>query len=105
VQRYFAVVLVLAFGWSAMAADDELALFKTFIEQHPRALEELKRDPSLIGSPDFAKEHKVVGEYLAKHPSVKGRVKAVPHFFDSLKAQTKGGEHRAHPDGDGGGRK
>ena len=62
-------------------------------------------NPSLIGNPDFAKAHDVVGAYLAKHPTVKDQVKAVPHFFDNLTAKTKGGEHRAHPDGDRGGKK
>ena len=85
----------------ALAADkesDELKQFRVFIQEHPRALEELKADPSLIGKPEFAKEHDVVGEYLSKHPTIKDQVKAFPHFFDNLTPTRKGGEHRNHPE-------
>jgi hypothetical protein len=108
-KRYLVLFMALAVTgvavWSAPAAD-ELTQFKVFIQEHPRALDELKKDPSLIGNPSFAAEHKVVGEYLAQHPNVKDQVKnelkKAPHFFDNMTATTKGGEHRAHPDGDGG---
>jgi hypothetical protein len=90
---------------SDTTAAGDLAEFKAFICEHPRALDELKKDPSLIGDPKFAESHEVVGEYLAAHPQVKDTVKAMPHFFDNLTATTKGGKHRAHPDGDGGGKK
>ena len=80
---------------------DELNQFRTFIQEHPRALEEPKKDPSLLGKQQFAQEHKVVGDYLAKHAGVIEQVKGIPHFFDDLKATTKGGEHRPHPDGKG----
>ena len=85
-----------------VAADQEnpgLKDFRTFIQEHPRALEELKNNPSLIGKPEFAQEHTVVGEYLTAHPDIAAQVQAIPHFFDGLKATTKGGEHRSHPDG------
>jgi hypothetical protein len=78
---------------------DELNQYRTFIQEHPRVLEELKKDPSLLGMEEFAQAHKVVGEYLAKHVGIAEQVKGVPHFFDDLKATTKGGEHRQHPDG------
>jgi hypothetical protein len=84
-----------------LAADkgaDELNQFRTFIQEHPRALDELKKDPSLLGQAEFAQQHKMVGDYLAKHSGIPDQVKAVPHF-NNLKATTKGGEHRAHPDG------
>jgi hypothetical protein len=108
-MRYLALVLLLASALSTRAADNaaakELAEFKVFIQEHPRALDELKKDPSLIRNPKFAEAHQVVGEYLAKHPKVKDEMKSVPHFFDNLTATTKGGEHREHPDGDRGGKK
>jgi hypothetical protein len=93
------VVLASSFTLAADKDTDELNQFRTFIQEHPRALDELKKDPTLIAKPEFAQEHKVVGEYLAQHPRVPELVKATPHFFDNLKATTKGGEHRAHPDG------
>src|SRR5215469_9207075 len=95
------LALVFVAGTLAVAQKsqtNELAPFKTFIQEHPRALDELKKVPSLIGRLEFVAEHKVVGEYLAQHPQVIPQVKAVPHFFDDLKATTKGGEHRPHPD-------
>jgi tungstate transport system substrate-binding protein len=85
-----------------VAAEDhsqELGQFRAFIQEHPRALDELKKDPSLLGKHEFSDEHKVVAEYLAQHPGIPDLVKAVPHFFDGLQATTKGGEHRPHPDG------
>jgi len=99
------LALVFVAGTLAVAQKsqtNELPPFKTFIQEHPRALDELKKDPSLIGRPEFAAEHKVVGEYLAQHLQVIPQVKAVPHFFDDLKATTKGGEHRPHPGGNRG---
>jgi hypothetical protein len=101
----FGFALFFAFSGFLPAQDkaktDELPAFKVFIQEHPRALDELKKDPSLIASQDFAKQHKVVGEYLEKHPRVIQQVQAVPHFFDNLTATTRGGEHRPHPDGKG----
>jgi hypothetical protein len=108
-KRFLTWALLLVSASSAWAADDaaaeELTAFKAFIQEHPRALDELKKDPSLIGNPKFAETHQVVGEYLAKHPRVKDEVKGVPHFFDNLTATTRGGEHRKHPDGDRGAKK
>ena len=66
-----------------MAADkgaDELNQFRTFIQELPRALDELKKDPSLLRKAEFAQQHKMVGDYLAKHPEIPDQVKAVPHF-------------------------
>jgi hypothetical protein len=78
--------------------DEELAGFRTFIREHPRALEELKKDPSLVGKPEFASAHEVVGEYLAKHPAIPDMVRKVPHFFDNLTPTRTGGQHRNHPE-------
>jgi len=96
------LLMILLFGRLLVAADNggsELDQFRVFIQEHPRALDELKRDPSLIGRAEFVKEHKVVGDYLSKHPGIPKEVKAVPHFFDNLTATTKGGAHRPHPEG------
>jgi hypothetical protein len=100
-QRARIVLALLAGIFAQMAYSESAALsqFRTFIREHPRALEELKKDPALIGKAEFAEEHKVVGDFLAQHPGVKDEVKAVPHFFDNLTATTPGGEHRNHPDG------
>lgn len=105
-KKRFAVLLVLFTLHSvALAAQtaskpaektysQELTQFRAFIEQHPRALAELKQDPALISSPDFAKSHRVVGQYLADHPKVKDEVKANPGFFEGITAKRQGGGKR-----------
>jgi hypothetical protein len=79
------------------AMKKELESFKVFIQEHPRALAELKKDPSLIRSAAFAEEHQVVGEYLGQHAKVKEELRKYPNFFDDLKATTQGGQHKSHP--------
>ncbi len=81
------VVFAQAAPKAAQKTQSELPKFKAFIEQHPRALEELKKDPSLIEKPEFAKSHRVVGQYLAAHPNVKKEVMANPKFFDGITAK------------------
>jgi hypothetical protein len=79
------------------AYSEELTQFRAFIAQHPRALAELKKDPSLISSPEFVKSHRVVGQYITNHPKVKEGVKANPDFFKAITARTPGGKHRPSP--------
>ena len=69
---------------SAAAESKEAADFRDFIVQHPRALAELKKDPSLVSKPAYSKDHPVVGEYIAAHPKVKEIVKDNPAFFANL---------------------
>jgi len=78
---------------AAPAESKEAADFREFIAQHPKALAELKKDPSLIAKPAYSKDHPVVGEYIAAHPKIKEIVKADPHFFENLTATTPGGQH------------
>jgi hypothetical protein len=78
---------------SAPAESLEATAFRDFIAQHPKALAELKKDPSLISKPAFSKDHPVVGKYIAAHPKVKEIVKANPGFFANVTATTSGGEH------------
>ena len=78
---------------SAPAESQEASNFRAFIVQHPRALAELKKDPSLVSKPAYSQDHPVVGQYLAAHPKVKDIVKANPKFFENLTAATPGGQH------------
>lgn len=78
---------------SAPAESQEATAFREFIAQHPQALAELKKNPSLISKPAFSKDHPVVGRYIAAHPKVKEIVKANPGFFANVTATTPGGEH------------
>jgi hypothetical protein len=82
---------------SDAAMKKELESFKVFIQEHPRALAELKKDPSLIRAAAFAEEHQTVREYLEQHAKVKEELKKYPNFFDDLKATTQGGQHKNHP--------
>ena len=78
---------------TAPAESQEATAFREFIAQHPKALAELKKDPSLVSKPAFSKDHPVVGQYIAAHPKVKEIVKANPNFFENMTATTSGGEH------------
>jgi hypothetical protein len=72
----------------------ELDQFREFVREHPRVLEELQKDPSLIQSSEFADEHRAVREYLSKHPTIKDELKKYPKFFDGLTATTQGGKNK-----------
>ena len=78
---------------TAPAESQEATAFREFIAQHPKALAELKKDPSLVSKPAFSKDHPVVGRYIAAHPKVKEIVKANPNFFANVTPTTSGGEH------------
>ena len=78
---------------------NELKNFQTYIQGHPQALAELKKNPSALGTPRFAGRHPGVGKYLEEHPGVVNQVKANPKFFDGLTATSEGG----HGGGHGGG--
>jgi hypothetical protein len=71
----------------------ELKNFQTLIQEHPHALAELKKNPSALGTRQFAKEYPRVGRYLEQHPGIVSQVKANPKFFDGLAATSGGGQH------------
>ena len=79
---------------SDAAMTKELDDFRVFIQQHPRALAELQKDPSLIRAAAFAEEHQAVREYLENHSAVKEELRKYPNFFDGLKATTQGGQNK-----------
>lgn len=104
--RAMGLVAVLAATMAAQTTgqkpdmEKELNDFKAFIQEHPRALDELKKDPSLIQTAGFSDEHQAVREYLQAHAKVKVELKKYPHFFDNLKATNSGGQKK----GGGGGK-
>ena len=69
----------------------DLAEFKAFIEQHPVALAEFKKDPSKLGTPEFARNHRRVGAYVAAHPKLVEHIKANPKFVEGLSPKRRGG--------------
>lgn len=89
-------------GKSKANDQSDLENFRAMIQQHPRALAELKNNPSVVSTPEFASEYRAVGQYLAEHPQVKDQVrnqlKSNPKYFDGLAAQPhergQGGQHR-----------
>jgi hypothetical protein len=98
-MRDLIIFLLIVAGTLLAQMSANLEDFKKFIQEHPRALAELKKDPSLIRTDAFAAEHKAVGNYLAQHAAVKDELKKYPNFFDNLKPTTQGGQHKSHPDG------
>jgi hypothetical protein len=72
----------------------ELDQFRDFVREHPRVLEELQKDPSLIQSNAFADEHRAVREYLGKHPAIKDELKKYPNFYGGLTATRQGGKNK-----------
>lgn len=64
----------------------EMDQFRDFVREHPRVLDELRKDPVSIQSEAFADEHRAVREYLNEHPGIKEELKKYPHFFDGLTA-------------------
>lgn len=101
-RKRFVLVLVLSFGLflhaqnagkpGDSATQNDLTNFKAFIEQHPVALAALQKNPSLLGTPEFAKSHRRVGEYVAAHPQLIEEVKANPKFVAGLSAKSAGGD-------------
>jgi hypothetical protein len=86
----FVVMFVLSFGLLLhgqtagkpvdSATQSDLASFKAFIEQHPVALAALQKNPSQLGTSQFARSHRRVGEYVAAHPKLVEEIKANPEF-------------------------
>jgi hypothetical protein len=76
------------------AMTKELDQFRVFIQQHPRALAELQKDPSLIRTAAFSEEHQAVREYLENHSAVKQELRKYPNFFDGLRPTTQGGQNK-----------
>ena len=62
-------------GKSKANDQSDLENFRAMIQQHPRALAELKNNPSVVSTPEFASEYRAVGQYLAEHPQVKDQVR------------------------------
>lgn len=98
-MRDLTILLLIAVGSLLAQISADLTDFKKFIQEHPRALAELKKDPSLIRTTAFADEHKPIGDYLTQHSSIKEDLKKYPNFFDDLKPTRQGGQHKNHPDG------
>jgi hypothetical protein len=101
-RKHFVLIFVLSLGLllngqTASKLDNntvqsDLANFKALIEQHPVAIEALKANPSLLGTPQFARSHRRVGEYIAAHPNLSEEVKANPKFIEGLSAKSAGGD-------------
>ena len=91
----FAVLMTASCAPPPAAKTDqaEVAQFRSFIQEHPHALQELQANPAAIGTPEFAKQFRGVGQYLADHPQIINYVKAHPDFFKGLQATSSGGSH------------
>lgn len=106
-MRYGVMALLLVLGGLSIAAAaqsgtissadaNEMAGFRAFIVEHPRALALLKKRPWALQTAEFAEDFRSVGDYLAKHRRVKALVNNDPHFFDQLTADPRAGGGHKH---------
>ena len=59
----------------------ELANFDSFLDSHPEIAEQVRKDPSLLDSKQFLKDHPDLQRYLWNHPGVRDEVKENPTVF------------------------
>jgi hypothetical protein len=59
----------------------ELASFDQFLDGHPELAGQLRKDPSLVNSDEFVKQHPALQTYLQDHPAVREEIKENPKAF------------------------
>jgi dsDNA-binding SOS-regulon protein len=59
----------------------EVANFDKFLDTHREIAEQLRKDPSLVNSREFAKNHPALQTYLQDHPAVREEIKENPNAF------------------------
>jgi hypothetical protein len=59
----------------------ELASFDQFLDSHRETAEQLRKDPSLVNSEEFLKDHPALQTYLQQHPQVREEIKESPETF------------------------
>lgn len=102
-KKRIAVVLTLVFAAlmtascapppAARTDQAEAAQFRSFIQQHPRALQESQANPEAVGTPEYASRFPKVGQYLSEHPQIVNYLKAHPDFLKGLQATGSPGSH------------
>ena len=59
----------------------ELASFDQFLDGHPEIAEQLRKNPSLVNSGDFVKDHPALQTYLRDHKQVREELRENPSAF------------------------
>ena len=59
----------------------ELASFDQFLDSHRETAEQLRKDPSLVNSEEFLKNHPALQTYLQQHPQIREEIKESPETF------------------------
>src|ERR1700722_17826846 len=65
----------------------ELARFDQFLDGHPEVARELRRDPSLVDNPEYARNNPALQAYLADHPQIREEIKEHPDAFMRLESR------------------
>ena len=63
------------------ATRQELARFDQFLDSHREIAEQLRKDPSLVNSREFVKEHPALQTYLQEHPGISQQLRSDPNVF------------------------
>ena len=59
----------------------QLASFDSFLDTHPEAAEQLRRNPSLVDDREFVENHPALREYLHQHPEIREEIRQNPNGF------------------------
>jgi phage-related protein len=59
----------------------QLARMDQFLDSHPEIAEQLRKDPGLMKSDEFAKNHPALQEFLQQHPGIREEVAENPNAF------------------------
>src|SRR5882757_3520418 len=59
----------------------QLGRMDQFLDSHPEIAEQLRKDPGLMKSDEFAKSHPALQEFLQQHPGIRQEVSENPNAF------------------------
>jgi hypothetical protein len=74
-------------GASTDVTREQLQSFDNFIASHPEVKDALAKDPSLVDSPDYLKDHEALKKYFTDHPEIREGIKSHPQAFFDFKRQ------------------
>jgi hypothetical protein len=61
--------------------------FDDFMAGHPGVKDDLAKNPSLVDSADYLKDHDALKQYFTDHPEIREGIKSHPHAFFESKRQ------------------
>src|SRR5215472_13401445 len=78
----------------------QLASFDQFLDNHREIAEQLHRNPALLDSQQFLKDHSELQAYLQTHPGVREEIQENPNAFMSMENRYDRTEAAGHGDAD-----